>query len=60
MPTLNSHTHCQSRTSQRTNQSLAKSVSVPTYTQNDRQTSGGKKKHDCLTSPIRKQGFRAS
>ncbi len=31
-----------SRTSQRTNQSLPKSVSVPTHVQNDRQTSGRK------------------
>jgi len=31
-----------SRTSQRTNQSLPKSVSAPTHDQNDRQTSGRK------------------
>ena len=32
MPTLNSHTHCQASQTSRTSQSLSKSVSFPTHT----------------------------
>ena len=59
-PTLHSHTHTlPSRTSQRSNQNLAKSVSVQPHNQNDRQTNG-KKNTEAIASPIRKQGFRVS
>ncbi len=37
-PTLNSHTHCQAAQSQRTIQSLSKSVSEPTHRQERKST----------------------
>jgi len=37
-PTLNSHTHCQAAQSQRTSQSLPKSVSAPTHGQKRKST----------------------
>tara|TARA_R110002126_G_scaffold71433_1_gene179125 strand:- start:864 stop:1028 length:165 start_codon:yes stop_codon:yes gene_type:complete len=37
-PTLNSHTHCQAAQSQRTSQSLSKSVSEPTHGQKRKST----------------------
>lgn len=51
MPTLQSHTHCQSAQTSRTSQSLAISVSFPTQ--------GRKRKHDCTTIAIRNAGFGA-
>ena len=51
-PTLNSHTHCQAAQSQRSSQSLSKSVSEPTPRTE-------KKKHDCPTLAIRNAGFSA-
>lgn len=51
-PTLNSHTHCQAAQSQRTSQSLSKSVSEPTHGQK-------RKKHDCPTLCISNSGFSA-
>ena len=50
MPTLNSHTHCQAAQSQRTSQSLSKSVSEPTHGRK-------KKKYDRTTMAIRNAGF---
>ena len=38
MPMLNSHTHCQAAQSQRTSQSLSKSVSEPTHGQKRKST----------------------
>ncbi len=49
-PTLNSHTHCQAAQSQRTSQSLSKSVSEPTHGQKG-------KKHDCPTRGIKHWGL---
>jgi hypothetical protein len=49
---LNSHTHCQAAQSQRTSQSLSKSVSEPTHGQK-------KRKYDCPTMAIRNAGYSA-
>ena len=52
MTQRNSHTHCQAAQSQRTSQSLPKSVSVPTHGQKN-------KKYDCPTMAIRNAGESA-
>ena len=38
MPTLQSHTHCQAAQSSRTSQSLSKSVSFPTHTEDRKES----------------------
>ncbi len=52
MPTLIIHTHCQAAQSNRTGQSLSKSVSFPTHGRK-------KRKHDCTTMAIRNAGESA-
>ena len=49
MPTLQSHTHCQATQTNRTSQSLSKSVSFPTHELK-------KRKHVCTTMAIRNAG----
>ena len=53
-PSTSIHTHWQVAQSSLTSQNLPKSMAAPTLKENKM------KKHGHTTSPIRKQGFRAS